>query len=164
MIPSYFHVNYSLGRCEPTIWQTPYHVGTQDDYKRCMCFYFPTDENNIGADCPVESGSGGDDNADDDNTEGGDDTGDDDISGGEEAEDDSSEGDNTGGDDNTGSDDVNPIEMSDPSDAFAEIWNRRNYNESKPSRSMYQVDQSLDLIQRKLIEMYTVLHESQLIQ
>jgi hypothetical protein len=110
-----------------------------------MCFYFPTDENNVGADCPVESGSGSDDNADDDNadddnanddnTEGGDD-----ISGGEEAEDDSSEDDNTGGDDNTGSDDVTPIEMSDPSDAFAEIWNRRNYNESKPSRSMYQVD------------------------
>jgi len=112
-----------------------------------MCFYFPTDENNIGADCPVESGSGSDDNADEgDDTEGGDDTGGDDNSGEEEAEEDSSEGDNTGGDDNTGSDDVAPIEMSDPADAFAEIWNRRNYNESKPSRSMYQVDQSLDLI------------------
>ena len=75
MIPSYFHVNYNLGRCEPTIWQTPYHVGTQDDYKRCMCFYFPTDPSNVGADCPVESGSGGDDIVDDgDITEDDDDT------------------------------------------------------------------------------------------
>jgi len=112
-----------------------------------MCFYFPTDENNIGADCPVESGSGNDDNIDDndeteggEDTEGGDDNEGDENSGGEEAEDDSAEGDNTGGDDNTGSDDVAPIEMSDPADAFAEIWNRRNYNETKPSRSMYQVD------------------------
>merc|ERR1712150_385281 len=100
-------------------------MGTTKD----ACVFTSLDENNIGADCPVESGSGGDENADDDNTEGDDDTGGDDISGGEEAEDDSSEGDNTGSDDDT------PIEMSDPSDAFAEIWNRRNYNESKPSRS-----------------------------
>ena len=62
-------------------------MGTQDDYKRCMCFYFPTDENNIGADCPVEPGSGNDDNADEgDNTEGGDDNEGGDNAGEEEAE------------------------------------------------------------------------------
>jgi len=112
-----------------------------------MCFYFPTDPSNVGADCPVESGSGGDDNVDDgdisedvDDTQGGDDAEGDDNTGGDEAEEDSSEGDNTGGDDNAGSDDATPIEMSDPSDAFAEIWNRRNYDETKPSRTMYQVD------------------------
>jgi len=112
-----------------------------------MCFYFPTDPSNVGADCPVEPDSANDDNADDGHiTEDDDDTEGDDNTGGEEAEEDSSEGDNTGGDDNAGSDDATPIEMSDPSDAFAEIWNRRNYDESKPSRTMYQVDQSLDLI------------------
>ena len=29
-------------------------MGTHDDYKRCMCRHFPTDPNNVGADCPVE--------------------------------------------------------------------------------------------------------------
>lgn len=145
MIPSYFHVNNNLGRCEPTIWQTAYHVGTQDDYKRCMCRYFPTDPSNVGADCPVETGSGeNDDISEDDNT---------------------GEDDNTQeSDDDTPIDPIDPIDMDDPEDAFAQIWERRNFNDQKPSRSMYQVDQSLNLIQKKLIEMYTVLHENQIVQ
>merc|ERR1712117_817697 len=127
-------------------------MGTQDDYKRCMCFYFPTDENNIGADCPVEPGSGDNEIVEDDDISGGEEEEEEaeeeeeEEEAEEEAEEDSSEGDNTGGDENAGSDDVTPIEMSDPTDAFAEIWNRRNYDETKPSRTMYQVDQSLNLI------------------
>lgn len=107
MIPSYFNANDNLGRCELITWQTAYHIGTQDDYKRCMCRYFPTDPNNVGADCPVENGSGGNDSAEEDE--------------------------NTDGDQNAEESDdetpIDPIDMSDPEAAFAEIWERRNFND-----------------------------------
>jgi hypothetical protein len=55
MTPSYFEVDKEAGHCVPSIWQSAYHVGTQDDYRRCMCRHFPTDPNNVGADCPKET-------------------------------------------------------------------------------------------------------------
>ena len=54
--------------------------------------------------------------------------------------------------------------MTDPAAAFAEIWARRNFDDTKPSRTMYQVDQSLNLIEQKLLEMYTALHQAQMVQ
>jgi len=41
--------------------------------------------------------------------------------------------------------------MTDPTAEFAEIWANRNHNDAKPSKTVYQVDRSLDLIQEKLV-------------
>ena len=166
MIPSYFHVNTNLGRCEPTIYQSAYHVGTQDDYKRCMCRYFPTDPNDVGGDCPIEQNvgdnvSGGDGSGDSQSGNGS--TGSDSASGGSTGGD-SASGGSTGGDSTGGNADQSPPSMTDPAAAFAEIWARRNFDDTKPSRTMYQVDQSLNLIEQKLLEMYTALHQAQMVQ
>ena len=55
MTPSYFDGDVEVGHCVPSIWQSAYHIGTQDDYRRCMCRHFPSDPNNVGADCPKET-------------------------------------------------------------------------------------------------------------
>ena len=162
MIPSYFEVNTNLGRCEPSIWQSAYHVGTQDDYKRCMCRHFPTDPNNVGGDCPVEQNPEGGDGGD--NTNQGDNTGGDSGSGNDNTGGDNTGGDSSGGDSTGGTDNQNPPTLTDPAAAFAEIWARRNYDDTKPSRTMYQVDQSLNLIEQKLMEMYSALHQAQMVQ
>jgi hypothetical protein len=47
--------------------------------------------------------------------------------------------------------DTEPIRMTDPTAEFEAIWAKRNHDDSKPSKTLYQVDRSLDLIQEKLI-------------
>jgi len=118
--------------CIPVKWQTPYTVYTRDDYKRCICDYFGDGE----ADCPQAEDDGADD--DDGADEG--DSGDDQAEGDEDADEEADEGeDNDEG--NT------PFVVSDPAVEFQAIWDNPHFDESKPSRTMYQVDRSLDYIE-----------------
>lgn len=48
-------------------------------------------------------------------------------------------------------DEIQPIRMTDPTAEFAEIMANRNHDDAKPSKTLYQVDRSLDLIQEKLV-------------
>jgi len=50
--------------------------------------------------------------------------------------------------------------MTDPTAEFEAIWAKPNHDNAKPSKTLYQVDRSLDLIQEKLVQMYTVLYNN----
>merc|ERR1711953_641007 len=123
---SYFKFNAAEGVCKVVNEQGPYHIGTLDDYKRCMCEGLnPSDPE---AKCPQATGGniGGD-------------------------------GGNNGGDGgNNGGNGGNPVTISDPTKKFDDIWKKQHYDENEPSRTLYQVDRSLDYIEEKLIEIHAI--------
>jgi len=46
------------------------------------------------------------------------------------------------------------VNVTDPEEAFEEIWEKPHYSPNEPSRTMYQVDQTLTYIEEKLIKMH----------
>lgn len=119
--PGYGMLNYSYftgDTCEIINTQTPYHVSTLDDYKRCIC-------NNYGQgepDCPLTS-----DPVPNPPTP------------------------NPPNPPNPG-----PVGITDPEEEFKDIWDKKHYDEEEKSRTLYQVDRSLDYIEKKLAEMHAV--------
>jgi hypothetical protein len=59
--------------------------------------------------------------------------------------------------------DSTPIVVSDPAIEFQSIWANPHYDESEPSRTMFQVDRSLDYIERKLTEIHAIFEAKQFI-
>lgn len=120
--------------CEPVGYQTAYSISARDDYKRCICELF----GNGAADCPA--GSEGDSGASTDNYV-------------------PDEPDNGGGDTPSGGDDPNnggtyvpgtpdPVWKTDLTPA--QIAQNPHYSSSVNSRTHYQIDRSLDVIQESL--------------
>lgn len=55
-----------------------------------------------------------------------------------------------------GDGDNNPVTIDDPREKFDEIWEKPHYDVNEPSRTMYQVDRSLDYVEKKLTEMHAI--------
>merc|ERR1712110_1048782 len=96
----------------------------------------------------------GNDNNDDDNNDN--DDGNDDN--------DNNDGDNDNDNDNNDGDNDNDLpNISDPAFEFQSIWKKLHYSNDEPSRTMYQVDRSLDYIEKKLTEIHAIFEAKKLI-
>lgn len=136
---SYFDKDWTGGnKCLPVKWQTPYSVNTRDDYKRCICDIFGQGE----TDCAQEPVPDCGDNCDDSS----------DSECGSDCE-----------DSNPCDEDSNLPQcqadhnITDPAEEFEQIWNNKHYSEDKKSRTNFQIDRSLDYVEKKLTEMHAVL-------
>lgn len=144
----------------------------RDDYKRCVCEYWGKGEES----CPQVTGSGGNsgdgsgdgsgddgssgDNSGGDGNSGGDSSGGDGNSGG-----DSSGGDGSSGDDGSSGGGSNAGDiLADLLAGLADVKNHRDYSQDEKSRTTYQVDASLDYIEKKFIEFHSILMSEGLIK
>lgn len=129
----------------------------RDDYKRCVCEYWGKGEES----CPQVTGSGGNsgDGSGGDGSSG-DNSGGDGNSGG-----DSSGGDGSSGDDGSSGGGSNAGDiLADLLAGLANVKNNRDYSQDEKSRTTYQVDASLDYIEKKFIEFHSILMSEGLIK
>merc|ERR1711920_744695 len=127
---AYFDKGWSSDKeCIPVKWQTPYSIYTRDDYKRCICDHFGDKEKS----CPQQHKD--DDDKEDEKEE-------------EEKEEEKEEEEEKDDEKEDEKDDELTLpEVSDPTVEFKEIWDRPHFNDNEPSRTMFQVDRSLDYIE-----------------
>ena len=112
-----------------------------------MCEYLSP--SNPEAKCPLKQGGDGGDGGSGGGGDGGDGG-----SGGGDGGDGGSGGD--GGDGGSGGGDGGPVTISDPTKEFEDIWKKPSHDVNEPSRTLYQVDRSLDYIEKKLTEIHAI--------
>lgn len=123
------------------------------------------DSGNNGGDSGNNGGDSG--NNDGDSGNNGDDSG---NNGGDSGNNGGDSGDNGGDSGNNGGDSGNnggnsdPIAVSDPAEKFNEIRADPNYSDTEKSRTLYQVDKTLDYIETNLNEIFAVLKSNNFLQ
>jgi len=133
--PTYF--TYSSGnKCDLTVSQTAYHTGTVDDYKRCICDNVPGASNDCKFDGVKKDPR--------------------DVAKKDDKKDDKKADDKKVDDKKADKKEIKASEISNPEVEFKKIASNPNFDDKKPSRTLYQVDQALTYIQKNLIEIHGV--------